>query len=70
MMGYGLMGFGWLFGIVIIAGAVWFIAYAAKTKRSGEPGRKGEAMEILKERFARGEIGQEEYEKRRGILSH
>jgi putative membrane protein len=69
MMGYGLMGFGWILGIVLIAGIVWFIVYAAKTKTSGGPGRKGEAIEILKERFARGEIGQEEYEEKRKILS-
>lgn len=69
MMGYGLMGFGWLFGIIIIAGAVWFIAYAARTKRSDEPGRKDDAMGILKERFARGEIGEEEYKEKQKILS-
>ena len=30
--------------------------------------RRGSAAEILKERYARGEIGEEEYEKRRRVL--
>jgi putative membrane protein len=68
MMGYGIMGLGWLIGIIIIAGLVWFLVYAGKTKRSREPGSAGDALEILKQRFARGEIAQEEYEAKRRIL--
>ena len=34
----------------------------------GHGTRHGSAAEILKERYARGEIGDEEYEKRRRVL--
>ena len=34
----------------------------------GHGTRRGSAAEILKERYARGEIGDEEYEKRRRVL--
>jgi len=70
MMGYGTMGFGWLFWIAIIAVIIWLVAYAAKEKGPRISGREGGAIEILKERLARGEIGQEEYEEKRKILSH
>jgi len=69
MMGYGIMGWGWLYWIIICAVIVGLLAYVM-TNRSVEGGRKNRSMEILKERFARGEIEQEEYEEKRHVLSH
>jgi len=75
--GYGMGGFGGIVMILfwgfIIVGAVLVIRYFT----SGQvPGRKGSSpyeiqsdpLQILRERYARGEIDTEEYEERRKIL--
>lgn len=64
--GYGMgHGFGWifmlLFWIVIIAGIVFLIRSFQKKDEGGES--KPRAEEILKQRYARGEIDKEEYER-------
>ena len=72
MMGEGFgMGLGggfmWLFWILLIMGIVW----AAKVAigRGNSPTESGKsALDILKERYARGEIDQEEFEKKRKDL--
>lgn len=55
------MGFSWLFWLAVIVAGVALIAYIAR--RPPPPANKS-AEEILKERFARGEISKEEYEER------
>jgi putative membrane protein len=70
MMGYGTMGLGWLFWILIIAAIAWLVTYVARRKGPGTSDHEGEAVKILKQRFARGEIGQEEFQEKRKILSH
>jgi putative membrane protein len=65
MMGYGNYGgmFMWLIWIIIIGAIVYLIVN--RSKISGKPG--GPANEcpedILKRRYARGEITKEEYER-------
>jgi len=69
MMDGGMMGFGWLV-MILFWGAVavgvvlvvrWFLAQQA--------GRKEESpLEILKRRYAAGEISKEEYERMRREL--
>lgn len=68
--GWG-MGFGWIFmilfwGVVILgiaALAKWLLGISA----GGVPPGKS-ALELLKERYARGEIGKEEFEQKRRDL--
>lgn len=67
-MWYGTMGWGWIFWIVLVVAIVWLLAYVLKGQRSTEGGHEDRALEILKERLARGEINEEEYEKKRKIL--
>jgi putative membrane protein len=67
--GWG-MGFGWvwmiLVWVLVIAGAVYIIQIAA---RSGKKQEKDEApLDILKKRYARGEISKEEFEKMKDDL--
>jgi putative membrane protein len=58
------MYFGPVFFIVIIAFCVFMMMFMMRGHRSGGGG----AQQILKERFARGEIDKAEYEERRRLL--
>jgi len=67
MMGYG--GFGWgIFGIIfmflfwalLITALVYLIKYISSDKQKSQ---EDEAMKILNERYARGEVSKEEFEK-------
>jgi uncharacterized membrane protein len=58
----------------VIGGIVALIILFLRSKRTESPMWRGEysrptPFEILRERFARGEIDQQEYEKRIGLLS-
>ena len=75
MMGWG----GWMapFGMIVwililvllIAGVVWL--FRAITSRSGDlVGRRSSALDVLEERYARGEIKRDEYlEKKRDLAA-
>jgi putative membrane protein len=76
MGGYGMtggFGFGWIFMILwamlIIIGIVvlvkWISAPSAAEKHSGE----SRALNILKERYARGEIDEQEFQKKKHDLT-
>jgi putative membrane protein len=67
-----MMGFGGILGLLLIAVIVWaFIQFMNKDSSSNPvtPNRqvqstdKESALEILKKRYARGEINQEEYQR-------
>lgn len=63
-MGYGFMGFGWLFQLVILVlffAVVWWMLKSSSSfgfRAGGET-----AMDILKKRLAKGEIDSKEFEK-------
>lgn len=64
--GYG-GGMMWIFWILIILALVWFAAIA--TRRGGiSPRKEKSALEILKERYAKGEIDREEFEQKQKDL--
>ena len=77
MMGYGLGWLGFLmmflFWALVIAAGVFFIKWLIQTTRRPESGSKaasgGRALEILKERYARGEINKEEFERIKADIS-
>ena len=78
MMGWGY-GMGW-FGIIIMAafwiavivGIVFLIRWLVVSTRTGGRGDRPEdsALEILKRRYARGEINKEEFEEKRKDLEY
>jgi putative membrane protein len=85
MGGTGMMGFGGLFGFLlmllfwggIIALAVWLVsllfpgATGQSTSTPDGNGREGEtALEILKKRYAHGELSRHEYQQMRQDLEH
>lgn len=72
-MGYGM---GWifmlLFWVLVIAGIVVLVKWLSSSSQSNaslppQPPRRS-ALDILKERYARGEIDDEEYERRKRAL--
>ncbi len=61
---YGFFGgFMWLFWLLVIGLIIWVI----KGVGSGPPGTKS-ALQVLEERYARGEIDREEFEQKRKDL--
>jgi putative membrane protein len=69
MNGWG-MGFGFIFWLVIlaviIAGIVWFVRAQPYSQRSQE--RRSTGLDVLEERYARGDITREEYlQKKRDV---
>lgn len=74
--GYGMMGIGTMFlmpvlWIAVLGLIIWGVVAAARgTGDSGSAARSGEsALEILKKRYARGEINKEEYEAKKRDLA-
>ncbi len=65
-MGYGMWIIGLIFWILIIIGLVLLIKYFWE----GGGARRGEesALEILKKKYARGEISKEEFEEKKKDL--
>ncbi len=78
MMGPGMMGgFGWgwfmpIFGILFLGLIIWAVVAAVRgTSQSGSTdssSRTDSAPEILKKRYARGEIDKKEYEEKKKDL--
>jgi putative membrane protein len=72
--GWGGVGWAWfglmhvLWWVLVIAGIVAVIRWLVDGGRRGRPADENRALDILKERFARGEIDKDEYEERRRIL--
>lgn len=70
--GGGGMGFGWigmiLFWVLIIVGIAALVKwFAAGSPRDDRP-REKTALDVLKERYARGEINREEFEQKKRDL--
>jgi putative membrane protein len=57
------MALGWLVGLGLLVAAVWWLVTILR------PSRRDPALDILRERYARGEISREEYEAHRRDLA-
>jgi putative membrane protein len=59
-----------LFWGLVIAGIVVLVRYLGRSDRAapGQPGQRTRAETILAERFAQGEIDEEEYRRRLNVL--
>lgn len=60
--GWG-MGFGWIFMVLFWALVILGIVYIVQTisRRSGQSGTEETPLDILKKRYAKGEISKEEF---------
>ena len=64
--GWG-MGWWWLVGVLIFVVAIWLILKAVN--QSNRPSNSSKTpMDVLNDRYARGEIDQQEYEQRKRDL--
>jgi putative membrane protein len=69
-----MMG-GWLFmvllPIVVVALVIWALSASGRGFWAGgdQDAKQRSALQLLEERFARGEIDREEFERRRAILT-
>ena len=64
----GGMGLWWIIGIVVLIAAIWPLGQ--RFNRNNSPGQSPgkSALDILKERYAKGEIEKQEFEKRKKDL--
>lgn len=78
MMGPGMMGgFGWtwllpILGIIFVGLIIWAIVASVRGSNRGkdsDSSKTDSALEVLKKRYARGEISKEEYEEKRKDLA-
>ena len=65
------MGFGFIFTVLIIGAIVYALGWRPQGQNNllTSPDSAQSALDITKERYARGEISQEEYETIRGDLA-
>ncbi len=63
-MGFGgMMWYGWFFWIIILGAIVYLIVRLTSQSSRSSGNQQGEtALDILKKRYARGEISKEEFE--------
>ncbi|MFO7752008.1 MAG: SHOCT domain-containing protein [Desulfobacteraceae bacterium] len=64
----GYMGLGWIFWILIICLVVWVAVRLIKPGDSANAKAGNNALAILKERYAKGEIDREEFMERKTDL--
>lgn len=84
MMGGGMMGpgrggwgmgwgFGWIFGLLfmaaLVAGVVWLVTFIASSGTSPSTRQEESALDILKKRYAKGEINKQEFEDKKKDLT-
>ncbi len=63
VVGYGMLIFGFIFWILILIGLVLLIKYL--WEHGGAKAGHESALEILKTRYAKGEISKEEFEEKK-----
>jgi putative membrane protein len=66
--GWSMMAMGWQFMLIIVGLVVWAVIQAGAKSPKPHDKRTGSAQRILADRFARGEIDEEEYRSRSGEL--
>lgn len=70
MEGFGHgMGWGWIIGLIVIGLIIWLIVRTTMHSTSPADGKRDSALDVLKKRYARGEIDKQEFEEKKKDLS-
>jgi len=68
--GFMAGGFMWIFWIAVVVGLIFLVKWIVQQSKPGEGKAEEDSLEILKKRYARGEINKEEFgQKRKDLLS-
>ena len=67
MMSYGGGAIMWFLFLILVAVVVYLVIQSTKS-RTGDSAPRETAMDILKKRFAKGEISKEEFEEKKAHL--
>jgi len=67
-MGFG-MGWGWIIGLIVLVLVIWVIVRSVGSASSQSLNKEETPLDVLKKRYARGEIDKQEFEeKKRDLL--
>jgi putative membrane protein len=72
MGGSGFMGLGFLFGLLILAAIIAAVVWVVRSQQGNRTTlleRRSDSLQILEERYARGEIDRDEYLQKKRDLS-
>ncbi len=61
---WGFMGLGWIFWVIILAVIIWAVVKIVNTSKNNQQRTSSQEtpLEILKKRYASGEISKEQFE--------
>jgi putative membrane protein len=62
-------GFMWIVWVAVIIGLIWLVTWIAKQAKSSGTAQNEHPLEILRRRYAKGEIDKEEFEQKRKDLT-
>ena len=65
--GWG-MGWWWIFGLILLVVVIWMVVKAMNTQQNTGQKQEKSALDILKDRYAKGEIEKQEFEERKRDL--
>ena len=65
--GWG-MGLGWIIGLIFLLVIIWVVVKAVNQNTGNDRNRDKSPLDILKERYARGEIDKQEFDQRKKDL--
>ncbi len=61
MDGFGHMGFGWIFWLISILVGVWFLSTTINRNKSTGDNNTESVIDVLKKRYARGDISDDQF---------
>ena len=74
MHGFGGMNFGmgwwWIIGLIFVTVIIWAVVRSTNQNNSHNVVKNNQALDILNERYASGEIDKEEYEMKKRDLGY
>ncbi len=63
------MGWGWIIGLIVLVIVIWLIVRVVNQKKIPEQPVNKTPLDILNERYARGEISKDEYAVKKKAIS-